>query len=185
VHYPPQPHYPIHECFCAYSHERLLKKGKDVARAWIGFNNFFRLGISPSMAVVDLQQFHFDDFVDARVAEGVSLGTVVRELSFIRSAIIYANRRRRILVRLEIEIPDYEFKFRRPMTEEEFRLVMSKPMSERLRRFYWLTYYTGTRSQAAEQLIWPRVDMVKLTIDFNVPGHERGEQEARAGFPDP
>jgi len=178
----PPPWYTVHDCCCDYSRERLIGKGKDCRHAWNSFNNFMRY-VDPKQDVTTLATGQIEDYGDARVAEGVTLVTVRRELTFVAAAIHNAHRRNRIKVVPYIELPDAQSAGRIPLTEAQFREVMTKPMSKRLRRFYWTAYFTGHRAQAIEQLEWSRVLWDKDIIDFNVPGRAVTNKRRCADFP--
>lgn len=153
-------------------------------RAWSGFNYFMDV-VSPKQEAVKITTGQVEDYIDYRVAMGVCILTPRRELIFVKAAAANAFRRNRIALLPYFELPDGEQKVRRPLTETEFRLVMSKPMSKRLRRFYWIAYYTGHRSKAIEELQWPRLDLVGRTIDFNVPGRLINNKRRAKDFPIP
>lgn len=179
-----RPYHTLHDCFCAYSNERLLRKGKDVLRPWQGFNRFFDVA-PPSADPAELKTGQIEEFIEKRVDEGMSLGTVRRELVFVKAAILYAFRRNRISKAPYFELPDYIPKKRRPLTDDEYRLVIRQRMSGRLYRFYRVAYYTGHRSQAIQELTWDRVDFQNLTFDFNVPGRRITNKRRCADFPIP
>jgi hypothetical protein len=103
--FPPQPHYTLHDCFTDYSRERLIAKGKDSARAWIGFNNFFEI-VPPQQAGDRHQRGPGDRFVDMRMQSVGSRLTPRRELSLVAAAVKYAHRRNRIKEIPYIELPD-------------------------------------------------------------------------------
>lgn len=174
--------YTLHDCCCDYSRDRLIAKGKDCLRAWSGFNLFMEF-VDPHMKPADISIGHVEDYVDMRVAKGVSVLTVRRELTFLKSAVHNAYRRHRIEKNPYIELPDGPMKERRPLTEEEFRLVIRQPMSKRLRRFYWTAYFTGHRSTAIEELEWERVYLDRRYIDFNVPGRVVTNKKRAKDFP--
>lgn len=180
--FPPQPHYTVHQTFCDYARERLIAKGKDCMRAWIGFNNFMKI-VPPEQDVTEISTGQVEDFVDMRVGQGMSVTTVSRELVFVKAAINNAHRRNRIKLVPYIELPEGEGKSRIPLSEEQFKVVMSKPMSKRLRRFYWSAYHTGHRSGAIEELKWQRVDFARGIIDFNIPGRPITNKRRCSDFP--
>ena len=97
-------HYTVIQTFTDYSRERLIAKGKDPLRAWMGFNNFFWIA-PPEMDVTKLTTGQVEDFIDMRLGEGCSPLTPRRELTFISAAINNARRRNRIPVAPYIELP--------------------------------------------------------------------------------
>ena len=179
-------HYEVRQCFIHYSHERLIKRGKSPIRAWIGFNNFMEI-VNPWQAAAEIKTGQVEEYVDRRLEQGVTALTMRRELAFVKAALMHAHRRNRITILPPIELPEGQGKFRRPMDELDFRLVMAQTMSDRLRKFYWVAYYTGHRSAAIEELTWDRVllDAEKPTIDFNVPGRLITNKRRAADFPIP
>lgn len=184
--FPHPGHYTVHDCLTDYSRERLIAKGKDCLRAWIGFNNFMEV-VPPQQDVTTISTGQIEDYIDVRMAAPrvTSRLTVRRELTFVKAAIHNAHRRNRIQVEPYIELPDAEDRLRRPLTEEEYRLVLKQPMSGRLYRFYRVAYFTGHRARAIEELEWSRVDFEKRTIDFNVPGRQVTNKRRCANFPIP
>lgn len=183
-HYEQPDHYTVRDCFIDYTHHRLIKRGKDPLRAWSGFMLFMDI-VPPKQDVTKITEGQVEDYVDLRMTTCGSLLTPKRELTFVKAAILNAHRRNHIQVVPYFEIPSAEPKYRRPLTEPEFRLVMSKPMSERLRRFYWLAYYVGHRSQAMEQFQWPGVNFETGLMNFNVPGRLVTNKKRCSAFPIP
>ncbi|HSW83497.1 MAG TPA: tyrosine-type recombinase/integrase [Usitatibacter sp.] len=177
-------HYTMHDACCDYSVQRVIAKGKDPRRCWESFNRFFE-SVSPQQDAAKLTTGQVEDYVEARLAAGAAVGTVRRELTFVRAAISNAHRRNKIAQRPFIELPDGEYAERRPLTEDEYRLVMRQPMSARLRRFYVVAYFTGHRSGAIEELTWDRVDFQRGLINFNVPGRAINNKRRASDFPIP
>lgn len=178
-------HYTVRDCLIDYSRERLIAKGKDCLRAWCGFNYLMEI-VPPDQDVTKINIGQIEDFVDYRMTTCGSLLTPRRELSYVRAAIRNAHRRNRIGTIPYIELPEEQSKARRPLSEAEFRLVISKPMSLRLRKFYWTAYYTGHRSRAIEELTWNRVRFgEKPAINFNVPGRIVTNKRRANAFPIP
>ncbi|HUP07684.1 MAG TPA: hypothetical protein VMU47_11065 [Caldimonas sp.] len=180
--FPKQPHYTVHDCFTDYSRERLIAKGKDCQRPWIGFNRFMEI-VEPWSDVQKINEDQIERHIEKRLQEKVTPLTIRRELSFVKAAINYAHRRHRIGLAPYIELPDGVCKYRRPLTEEEFKLVIRQPMSERLRRFYWVAYFTGHRAGAIEELTWARTSLERRVIDFNVPGRRITNKRRADDFP--
>lgn len=174
--------YTVHDCFCDYSRERVIGKGKDCRHAWQSFNTFMR-HVDPWQDVTTISTGQIEDYCDARVAEGVTLMTVKRELTFVAAAVRNAHRRNRIKLLPYIELPDAESEGRIPLSEEQFQVVIAKPMSPRLFKFYHTAYHTGHRSGAIEELDWRRVDRGRGIIDFNVPGRPVTNKRRCANFP--
>lgn len=182
---PPDGVVPVHEAFCSYSREHVIRLGQDPNGPWIGFNKFF-LVVPPGQDVTKIKPEQVDAYTDMRLSDGVSALTIQRELTYVRAAIRWAFKRGRIEKMPYIEFPQAVRKKRRPLREAEFQLVMKQRMSARLRRFYRLAYFTGHRSTAIEQLTWSRVDFEKLTIDFNDPTRPTPRNKRRnARFPIP
>lgn len=180
--FPPQPHYTVHACFCDYSRERIIGKGKNAERVWCGFNNFMDV-VRPEAPAESITSGQVEDYVDRRLAQRVVILTARRELVFVKAALHHALRRNRIEKLPQFDLPDGELKERRPLREDEFKLVMRQVMTPRLRKFYKVAYHTGHRAGAIEELTWDRVNFVKLTIDFNVPGRRTTNKKRCADFP--
>lgn len=181
--YPPPDYYTLHQAFIDYSHDRFVKRGRNPVAMWVGFNTLMTEVVNPYLPAHELAASHVDDFVELYEAAGSTPATAVKYLTYVKAAIIYAHRRKRIRELPVIEIPDAEHMQRRPLTPEEFKLVMRQKMSARLRRFYRLAFFTGHRARAIEELTWDRVDLKRRVIDFNVPGRKVTNKKRCADFP--
>jgi integrase len=174
-------HYTLHDCFCDYSRQKLINKGKDCLRPWIGFNNLFEV-VPPHQDPTKLEAAQIEDFTDLRVAQGRSVMTVRRELVFVKAAIKHAHRRNHIKLLPHIELPEGQSMDRIPLSEEQFQVVIAQPMSPRLFKFYMTAYYTGHRSVAIEELRWDRTNLDRGLLDFNVPGRPINNKRRNGAF---
>ncbi len=160
-----------------YIREHIVRNGKPWRRIWGDFSRFFSF-VDKTTAIEELSADQVEEFVDGRLAQGVNILSVKRELTFVRAMCGHAKRRNRIKFVPYIPAVDGPMQVRRPLTAEEFKLVMEKiaerlqstPNLERLRKFYIVADWTGHRSRAIEELQWARVNFDTMTMDFNVPG---------------
>lgn len=177
--------YSLPQCGVDYVLNHLRRKGKGEQRAIYGLRRAVRFLGAPE--VESLKREDFERYIDALAAEGVKASTIRAVLAPVLSSIRFAKKRERIAIVPACDLPDADYAFRRPLTEEEFRLVMKQPMSARLRRFYRVAYWTGARSRAIEELQWAwAVDFERRILNFNPPGRRITPTKRRVdGFPIP
>lgn len=174
--------YTLLRCGIDYINGHLRRKGKSVAFAGsmvCRMTDFW----GPDRNVETLRNADFEEYFDARIDGGVTPGTAYKDLTHITAAIRFAHKRERIAKLPVWDRPSIIHAKRRPLTEDEFRLVIAQPMSERLLRFYWCAYYTGSRSRAIEEWTWDRCDLDRDIAHFNVPGTRVTNKRRVDGFP--
>jgi integrase len=130
-----------------------------------------------------------DAYRDARLAQGVKLATITKELSVLRSALIWGKRNRRLLSVPDVETPPAQDPKDRWLTTSEaarlLRAALREPKSRlHLPLFILIALYAAGRSEAILSLKWTQVDFVNNTIDFNPPDRAR-TKKGRAKNPMP
>lgn len=165
------PEHTLTDVFRAYMREALMRKGKEHRRPFgtmLLVCDFFPPNIDPAKMAHE----HIEALTDFLLDEcELHPNSVRRVLGVLRAALIHAENRRRIAKAPHIEVPEYVEANRRPLMPDEYRLVRSKYMSRRLRRFYTVEFYTGARPRAVEELRWPwGVDFENAVLNFNPPG---------------
>lgn len=160
--------YTVTQCYWDYC-RWLQRKGKEGMRASLAYRRFFDL-VGVDKIVEELRRADFDAYADMRVGEGANPLTARAELTRIMAGINRAKLEERIKIVPVCEMPEGVHKVRRPLTEEEFVIVMRQRMSERLRRQYVLMYWTGARARATEEIRWTwGVDFSRRVINFVPP----------------
>lgn len=113
---------------------------------------------------------------DARLANGVKLATVSKELSVLRAALIWAKKNARLISVPDVIVPPKQPGKDRWLTRSEVaRLLWEARRDPRSRLhlplFILIALYTGARTEAILTLKWfPQVDLDRGVIDFNPPG---------------
>lgn len=176
--------YTMAKCADDYVREQLVKKGKNWKKPHGSFRFFFRV-VSPKLDAEELTSEMIEGYADSRIEDGSNPLTALGDLTFIRAAMNYAKKRNRIKIVPYFPMPNGPFKERRPLAEEEYRIVMAQTMSERLRRFYLVAYWSGHRPGAIEEMKKDRVHLDTRTFDFNVPGARLTNKRRVDGFPIP
>jgi integrase len=127
---------------------------------------------------------------DARVEQGVKLGTVAKELAVLRAALRWAEKNGYLVSAPFVELPARQPGKDRWLTRSEAARLLwaarKEPKSRlHLPLFILLGLYLGGRSEAILTLKWfPQVDLDRGVIDFNPPGRER-TKKGRAIVPIP
>lgn len=116
---------------------------------------------------------------DARLKDEVKLGTVIKELSVLRAALMWAKRNARLISVPDVIVPPKPPGKDRWLTRSEaarlLREARRDPRSRlHLPLFILIALYTGARSEAILTLKWfPQVDLDREIIDYNPPGRVR------------
>jgi integrase len=127
---------------------------------------------------------------EARYAEGIKPGTVIKELSVLRAALKWAKRRGRLISVPDVELPPKPPGKDRYLTRSEAARLLwaarKEPKSRlHLPLFILIALYTGARSEAILTLKWfEQVDFEHNIIDFNQPGRAK-TKKGRAAQPMP
>jgi integrase len=115
---------------------------------------------------------------DARVKQGVKLGTITKELSVLRAALKWSEENGRLLTMPKMSIPPKQEGKDRWLTVGEAARLLAAARAERKSRlhlplFIQLALYTGARTEAILTLKWLQIDLERGYIDFNPPGRAR------------
>lgn len=172
----------VYQCYIA---EHVARKEQSVERVIYGarhFCEFFGWDRDPST----LKHGDFAALEDKRLADGVKGSSIRREFAYHSAAVNHAFKRDRLTRAPHVPMPDNTAAKRRPMSLEEYDLLMKKgDMNYRTRMFFRLAFWTGHRASAIEELEWSRVFFDSRTIDFNVPGKRITSKRRVDGFPIP
>lgn len=153
----------VGELWKAYEADRLLD-GKQPAQ----FRDSWR-ALAPRFEALPVDAITADvcrDYTRARIAQGVSQGTVWTELTKLRSCINWASKRRVIASAPYVWLPQKPAPKQRVLTPDEaIRLIAACGMPH-VRLFVILALTTGARSGALTSLTWDRVDFEARSIDL-------------------
>ncbi|WP_417449539.1 tyrosine-type recombinase/integrase [Kordiimonas sp.] len=109
-------------------------------------------------------------YIADRRKDGLSDGTIIKQLKTLRAALALAVRETVIDKAPHIEVPPRPRPKSRWLTREEVSALMDATTSRHMKLFLMLAVYTGARKGAILDLTWDRVsDDLKL-INFNLPG---------------
>lgn len=111
-----------------------------------------------------------------RIRQGVKDGTVIKELSFLRSAVKRTAQGHLARFELPPQPPPRD----RWLTEPEFGVLLAHIVDSHLRLFALLAVTTAARSGALLDLTWDRVDFERRQIALGAPQEGR---KARAVVP--
>lgn len=107
--------------------------------------------------------------IERRQRDGVSSGTMRRELGTLRAALAWALRERWIAAAPYVEMPPRPPPRERWLTRNEVDALIAAS-SPHVRRFVILAYHTAARAGAILDLTWDRVDLEHGRIDYRRPG---------------
>lgn len=109
-----------------------------------------------------------------RLAEGVSKGTVTRELSTLRAACNHAKRWKRLNPGVE---PSFEMPRNLPKREiwlfKDELIHLLDNSSDVIHNFTRIAYGTGSRRRAIEELEWTQVNFSRSTINLAKPNEPK------------
>lgn len=157
------------KCFERYVTEWCVPRGGDPDRAWIAFRAFINtFGWDKNCA--ELTRADGRIFVNAELARGVTAATARKHLTMVLAALNHAHKDGRLAKVPKFDMPDPAQPRVRWLTREEHRKLMqvAKPWARQL--FWLLAFGTGARTGAILDLTWDRIDLVRKTIDYRVPG---------------
>lgn len=121
-------------------------------------------------------------YIDRRRREGVSDGTIGREVSTLRAALALAERDGWISKAPYVEMPPRPPARDRWLTRDEVALLTHSAGSAHLRLFIVLAYHTAARAGAILDLTWDRVDLERRLIAYDRAGRQRTKKR-RATVP--
>lgn len=165
-----------------YCDERVRRMGQDMTRVVIIARHVCTF-FGATTEIRDLRMADFCRYADHRMAQGKTASTVRKELAITRAMLGHNYRRERLDKIPPMEKPSGDGRKRRPLTEDEYRAALRKPLSRRARLFLIVAYWTGHRSRAIETLPWSRVNFDIRTIDFNDPELRKTNKRRVDGFP--
>jgi integrase len=113
------------------------------------------------------------DYAKKRVKQGMSQSTIVRELSFLRSALKWSDKNTPALV----EVPSAPLPRIYHLTRQEWKDFIGVCTTPHIRLFAVLAYTTAARSAAILELTWDRVDFARRIVDF---GHGETRYKGRS-----
>lgn len=123
------------------------------------------------------------EYLYFRLAEGVSEATVARELTTLRAACNHALKWQRITL---VDMPVFEIPSNLPKREiwlfKDELLKLITAADEPIKSFIRLTYGTGSRRRAIEELEWSQTNFARKTINLSKPG-ERKTNKKRPTVP--
>ena len=115
-------------------------------------------------------------------ALGVSDGTIRTELNQLRTALLWAEKKRMIAKAPDIEMPGAPQMNERHLTRYEFDRLLDAAETPHLRLYLLLAISTAGRNAALLELTWDRVDFQRGLI-FLGPRHVLRPQKGRATVP--
>jgi integrase len=110
------------------------------------------------------------DYAKARLADGVSNGTIHLELGYIRSAFIHAERANWITKAPFVWLPQKPPPRDHYITREEAEKLLEAAALPHVKLFIILALSTAGRSEALLGLTWDRVDFDRRRISLKEPG---------------
>lgn len=111
-------------------------------------------------------------YLDRRVRDKVSDGTIRREVSALRAALAWAQREAWIDTAPYVEMPPRPAPRDRWLTKEEVDRLIRSASSPHMRLFVALAYHTAARAGAILDLEWDRVDLERKLITYDRPGRQ-------------
>jgi len=156
----------IGDLFRAYEADRIAD-GKQAAN----FRDSWR-ALAPRFDALPADAITADvcrDYARARLAAGVSQGTIWTELTRLRSCINWATKRGLMPRAPYVWIPTKPRSRQRVLTPAEVITLIDACVMPHTRLFVLLAITTGARSGALVSLTWDRVDFEAATIDLREP----------------
>lgn len=141
--------------------------------------------ILPHFGHLDAEAITVDDcraYTAARREAGRSDGAIHTELGHLRTALVWAGRRRLISSVSYIERPSKPAPKERYLTRAEAEALLSATDTHHIRLAIILALGTAARIQALLQLTWDRVDFDAGMIHLKDPG-DTGRRKGRATVP--
>ena len=116
------------------------------------------------------------DYARKRRREGVSAGTVIKELGVLKAALGWAK----VAAGAAFEMPEAPPPRDRHITLDEFNTLLTACTHPHVRLFALLAWYTAGRASALFELTWDRVDFERGQIRLS---KGQGRQKGRATVP--
>jgi integrase len=123
-------------------------------------------------------------YLDRRVKDGVSDGTIRRETGVLRAALAWAVREKWITDAPHAEMPPQPLSRDRWLTREEVDALIRAAATPHIRLYIVLGYHTAARTGAILDLTWDRdrVDLERRLISYDRPGRVQSRKR-RATVP--
>lgn len=136
----------------------------NIAFAWKTAKPFFA-HLRPDHVTRDLCR----QYAAKRRKEGVQDGTIIKELSTVRSAINWTIKHNEAVFELPSQPPPKD----RWLTETEARALVAACQTHHIKVFTVLALATAARSNALLDLTWDRVNFDRGFIELDLPGRRR------------
>jgi integrase len=156
----------IGDCATAYLADKQITAAsfKNMKFAWDTAAPFFA-HLRPGHVTRDLCR----EYAAKRRSEGVQDGTIIKELSTVRSAINWAIKHNEAVFELPSQPPPKD----RWLTEAEARALVAACHTHHIKLFTVLALATAARSNALLDLTWDRVNFERGFIELDLPGRRR------------
>jgi len=122
------------------------------------------------------QMLASDTYSKRRSEDGVSDGTIRREVGALRAALAWAQREKWIAEVPYVEMPSQPEPRNRWLTQQEVDDLIRAASSPHVRLFMVLAYHTAARAGAILELTWDRVDFERKVISYDRPGRQRNKK---------
>jgi integrase len=156
----------IGEVFEAYLNDR-ASEGKSVVRIKYAWK---RLGAAfADLPAVDLSKSIVRNYIHSRVDAGAGNGTVHTKLTYLRAALSFAVRERRLAQAPYIPVPQKPAPRSGHLTRDEARRLLDAATMRHLKLFIRLALATAGRASALLELTWDRVDFEARRISLRDP----------------
>jgi integrase len=120
-----------------------------------------------------LRPSHSTTYARQRRGEGISDGTIRRELTTLRAALHWAQGERLIAAAPAVRLPPKPAPRDRWLTREEAERLLGACKTHHVRLFVLIALHTAARRNAILELDWPQVDFDRRLIHFNPPGRRQ------------
>lgn len=111
-------------------------------------------------------------YVDRRVRDKVSDGTIRREISALRAALAWAQHEGWIDAAPYVEMPPRPAPRDRWLTRDEVNRLIRSASTPHMRLYIVLAYHTAARAGAIMDLTWDRVNFAYKLISYDRPGRQ-------------
>lgn len=130
-------------------------------------------GFTQPQHITDLQN---KAYIKKRQKLGRSDGTIIKELTTLRSALSFGVRKDWIVKAKYIEMPPRPAPKDRWLNEDEADRLINACKVPHIKIFILLAIKTGARKSAILQLTWDRVSFKKGIITYPLPGRNHGNK---------
>lgn len=120
-----------------------------------------------------LRPSHSQTYARQRRIEGISDGTIRRELTTLRAALRWAQGERLISAAPAVRLPPKPAPRDRWLTREEAERLLAACRAPHVHLFVLVALHTAARRNAILELRWEMVDLDQRLIHFNPPGRRQ------------